>query len=81
MVGPDQIYKAALWMLMFGGSSPKRTILMSNSAQVQQLSTGKLVRAKYASQPQVQTSVQYRDASGKKRYKGSSQLKGTQILV
>ena len=70
-----------MWMLMVGGTSPKRTILVSNSSQVQQLNTGHLVKSKYASKSQVQTTIRYKDASGKTRFKGSPSLKGTQTLV
>lgn len=63
-------------MRLWGGSSPKRAILVSNGKSVQFLGTGTLVKAKHPSS--VQTTLRYVDSSGRVRFKGSGALKGTQ---
>ncbi len=52
--------------------------MVGNSKAIHRLSTGKLVRSLFPSK--VQTAITYVDGNGKKRYQGSRQLKGTQLL-
>ena len=74
-----QLWKTIMWMQLMGGPCPKRTILVSNSRRVNRLQTGRLVRA--MQRTTVATTVRYRDANGKLRYKGSKKLKSTQPLI
>ena len=64
-------------MRMWGGSSPKRTLLFSNGKSVFHLWTGRLVKSKYPTT--VQTAKKYVDSSGCVRYQGTPALKGTQL--
>ncbi len=73
------MYHALLWMQLMGGPCPKRTLLASNSKVVEELNTGRLIRALHHTT--VQTTDRYVDKKGVVRYKGSSQLKSTQTLV
>lgn len=52
--------------------------MVGNSKAIHRLETGKLVRSLFPSQ--VQTAITYLDGNGVKRYQGSRQLKGTQLL-
>jgi len=74
-----QLWKTMMWMQLMGGPCPKRTILVSNSCRVNRLQTGRLVRA--MQRTTVATTVRYRNANGKLRYKGSKKLKSTQPLI
>ena len=68
------------WMAHYGSSTAKRHYLFANNPVVSQLDRGKLVGWKKVGENK-QTAVRYRDTSGKLRFKGTSQLKKTQILV
>lgn len=74
-----QLWKTMMWMQLMGGPCPKRTILVSNSCRVNRLQTGRLVRA--MQRTTVATTVRYRNANVKLRYKGSKKLKSTQPLI
>lgn len=73
-----KMFLATLWMQIYGGTSPKRTLLVSNSPKIEALRTGKLIRSKYKSK--VSTATKYRDSQGVLRYKGTKELKSTQPL-
>lgn len=75
---PWKVFRCTFWMRLWGGSSPKRTLVVGNSKAIHRLETGKLVRSLFPSQ--VQTAITYLDGNGVKRYQGSRQLKGTQLL-
>lgn len=72
----NKLWKTMMRMQLMGGPCPKRTILVSNSCRVNRLQTGRLVRA--MQRTTVATTVRYRNANGKLRYKGSKKLKSTQ---
>lgn len=74
----SQVFKMAMWMRLWGGSSPKRTLLVSNGKAIFKLWTGRLVRSQNPSS--VKTTKRYRDRSGKVRFQGTSSLKSTQPL-
>lgn len=74
-----EVYKVGLWMRLWGAACPKRTILFSNGKAVKMLWTGALDRKKYPSL--IQTATKYIDGAGKRRYKGSKELKSTQSLA
>ena len=71
-----EVFKLAMWMRLWGGTSPKRTVLVGNSALIGNLSTAKLVKKLHPST--VQTAVTYVDSAGCQRYKGTPALKSTQ---
>jgi hypothetical protein len=68
-----------MWMRLWGGSSPKRTLLVSNGKAVKLLCTGKLDHK--LNPTEVQTTTKYRDGKGKLRYHGTKALKSTQPLA
>ena len=76
---PCQVYRVAMWMRLWGASSPKRTILVSNGKAVKLLCTGKLDRK--LNPTELQTTTKYRDGEGKLRYHGTKALKSTQSLA
>lgn len=67
------------WMAHYGAKTAKRHYLFSNSPAVGKLDKGRLVGWKKVAKDK-QTAVHYRDSSGQLRYKGTGQLKATQIL-
>ena len=71
-----EVFKISLWMRLWGGTSPKRTVLVGNSALIRNLGTSKLIKKLHPSS--VQTAITYVDAAGRKRFKGTKALKGTQ---
>lgn len=73
---PCQLKQIIMWMQLFGGSSPKRTMLVGNRKMLRDLQTGRLIRALHKSS--VATATKYIDRQGVLRYKGTSQLKSTQ---
>lgn len=74
-----KMYKTSFWMKHFGGVTPKRTCLWSWSWGVSIFNKGKLRRAQLKSA--VKTAVAYTDGKGKRRWKGTTALKGTQYVV
>ena len=68
------------WMAHYGSATAKRHYMFANNPAVSQLDRGKLVGWKRVEENR-QTAVRYRDTSGKLRFKGTGQLKKTQILV
>lgn len=73
-----QVFKEAFWMRLWGGTSPKRSVVFSNGLAVNKLWTGRLCKRKNPSS--VKTTERYVDGSGKARFHGTSELKGTQSL-
>lgn len=55
----SQVFKMAMWMRLWGGSSPKRTLLVSNGKAIFKLWTGRLVRSQNPSS--VKTTKRYSD--------------------
>ena len=71
-----RIVRGAFYMIHYGGPTPKRHWVYSNSRSVLGLNRGKLrgwKKNKSATAPV----RHYRDAEGKKRYVGTKHLKGT----
>ena len=67
------------WMSNYNHPTPKRTTVVSNSLRIKALSTPKMLPI---SNPDgVETTRRYRDSSGKQRWQGSKDLKGTQNLT
>ena len=56
---PWKVFRCTFWMRLWGGSSPKRTLVVSNSRAIHRLETGKLVRSLFPSE--VQTAITYVD--------------------
>ena len=75
--GPG-FYRQAMWMKLWGHWCLKRTLLWSTSPLIRSLDLGKIEKGKHKSL--VKTAIQYVDGSGKRRYKGSRALKGSQLL-
>ena len=65
-------------MRLFGAECPKRTVVLSNTPLVDELCTGKLVRALHPSK--IRTTSKYVDGCGRTRFKGTASLKSTQQL-
>lgn len=77
---PLKVYKQSFWMQGWGGKTPKRTTLWSNSSAIRLFKTGsehsktsKLMKGKGLTD-------RYKDRSGRWRFKGNSRLKGSQSL-
>ena len=65
-------------MAHFGSATPKGHLLYSNSTAINEFDMGKLaVRARKGGP---KTVVQYKDAQGRSRFKGTRNLKGTESL-
>ncbi len=74
---PSKVFYQTFWMRAFNHPTPKRTIVFSPSALVKKLDRGALKRSQL--QAEIQTTDQYVSKEGKKRFKGNSNLKGTQF--
>ena len=73
-----KIWKTTFWMAHFGSRTPKGHALFSNSKATNAFNMGKLaVRARKKGPAAV---VQYRDAQGRARFKGTRFLKQTESL-
>ena len=73
-----EVYKQTFWMRQWGHETAKRTVLFSNSKWVGGFNLGKMSRAMLESK--VKTTTKYKSRDGKTRFKGNSNLKGTQLL-
>ena len=81
------VFRCNFWMFHFDAKTPKRTSLWSSSASIGLFWTSKLKKVKYerakkergAAQPRPCRS--YRDAEGRVRYHGTSELKQTEFRV
>lgn len=67
-------------MAHYGSPTAKRHYLFANSCVVSKLDRGRLVGWKKVDKEK-RTAEHYLDRSGQPRYKGTAQLKQTQILV
>ena len=74
----SETYKVAFWMRKFAAMSWKRTWVWSVSRKISCLDLGKLTRQEKAGCQR--TTTRYRDAKGKLRFKGNSNLKKSQCL-
>ena len=70
---------ASFWMGHYNARTPKRHVLFANSPAIGLLDLGKLTkRARRTTAPK--TCVSYVDGRGRRRYKGTKHLKGTESL-
>ena len=70
---------SSFWMALYSSPTPKRHVLYSNSPGISWFDLGKL-RRRVLKRNQNKTCVQYRDAAGKLRFKGTRHLKKTELL-
>ncbi|CAK9096788.1 Uncharacterized protein SCF082_LOCUS45422 [Durusdinium trenchii] len=68
------VFKQSFWMSGWGGKTPKRTVLWSNSSAVRVFKTKPKHRVKRGKS----LTDKYRDSSGKVRYKGNKNLRSSQ---
>ena len=66
-----------MWMGHYHHQTPKRTLLVSNSEEIAALKKGPLRKCKKS---KVKTAIKYKNRDGKTCYKGTPQLRGTQLL-
>ena len=64
----------------YKSSTPKRHYAYSNSSSILKIDKGVLQGWKRSGKNKVTTAERYVDASGRKRYKGTSKLRGTETL-
>ena len=73
-----EVFRQSFWMSRWGGKSPKRTTLWSNSSGIRYFATTKkYARMKARSAKQKLADI-YFDRHGQKRYKGNAKLKASQ---
>ena len=65
---------------MYGAPSAKRHKGFTNNLACGKYNLGKLQKKKFEKDPNFRPVVQYTDGAGKKRWKGTAQLKKTQPL-
>ena len=72
----SKVRRVSWWMNRYGAGSAKRQYAWANSPAIMKLDVGwkRMVAS-------IKTSVHYKDRHGNKRWKGSSALKSTEILV
>lgn len=78
---PSKVQKVSWWMAHYKSKTPKRHIAFGNTRMLLALDKGRLRKWKHTRGPKVQTAVHYLDKHGKKRYKGTPQLKETENLA
>ena len=76
---PPQVYKTTWWMGFYGAPPAKRHKGFSNNPWTRKYNLGKL-KNKFKKDKNFKPVVQYTDAAGQKRWKGTAQLKETQLL-
>lgn len=67
-------------MAHYDAATAKRHIGFGNSPVIRQLDRGRLQIKRSSGKPKIKTREKYRDRSGKACYKGTSHLKGTELL-
>ena len=81
-----KVHKASWYMLHYGGPSPKRHYMLSNSASVGKLWRGKLKNWKEMKKKlelqgkSVKYVRKYIDKAGKRRWKGAKSLRSSELL-
>ena len=77
---PDctEVFRSEFWMKHYNHGTPKRSCLWSTAWPIFFFNKGKLCRRK--AQKSYDTTVRYIDSKGRARFKGSKDLKRTQIL-
>ena len=76
----NEVHCVKWWMAHYQSSTPKRHYAYCNSHYIHRLDKGVLQGWKKHKDQKVVTAVHYTDASGKKRYKGTKQLRSTETL-
>ena len=76
----NEVHCVKWWMAHYQSSTPKRYYAYCNSHYIHRLDKGVLQGWKKHKDQKVVTAVHYTDASGKKRYKGTKQLRSTETL-
>ena len=72
-----QVQCVSWWMALYGSKTAKRHYAFGNSRMILGLDRGVLRRPKKAT-PKVVTAVHYTDRHGKRRYKGTKELRKTE---
>ena len=73
-----KVYKCAFWMRKYSSISWKRTWVWSITRRIEALDLGPLTKEE--KQDSETTTTSYRDANGRKRFKGNPNLKKSQHL-
>ena len=76
---PHEVYCQKFWMKHWGHPNPKHSIMWSTSPLIRMLYLGKLIGDQRRSQ--YKSAVAYKDSRGRKKYKGTKDLKRTGLLV
>ena len=74
-----QVHVVKWWMRHYGAPSAKPHFAYANSATIRKLDRGKLKR-EHDHRPTIKTCEKYRNRDGRACYKGTGQLKGTELL-
>ena len=75
----NEVYKVAFWMRKHKAMTWKRTWVWSTSPSIAELDLGPMLPHERVCD--VQTTVQWKDGSGRKRFQGNANLKTTQYLA
>ena len=78
---PIEVQCVRWWMGHYDAPTPKRHYAYANTPVVLRLDRGVLQKWKPKTGKKVKTVEHYVDKNGKKRYKGTKQLRGTENLV
>ena len=76
---PHEVYCQKFWRKHWGHPNPKHSIMWSTSPLIRMLYLGKLIGDQRRSQ--YKSAVAYKDSRGRKKYKGTKDLKRTGLLV
>lgn len=76
----SEVFESCWWMRHYGGESPKRHVMFSNSPWVVELSLGRLVGWKKENNEGKKPCRTYVDSKGVRRFVGTKHLKGTEPL-
>lgn len=76
-----KVYQGSWWMIHYGGSSPKRHIMFSNSPAVSKLCKGRLQGWKAHMNKESKPCRSYKGKDGRRRFHGTKNLKSTEKLI
>lgn len=74
------MFRQTFWMRALGHPTPKRSIVLSNSTWISELSFASRMRAAKL-KSELKTTDKYTSKAGVKRFKGNKNLKGTQLFA
>lgn len=77
-LGAAQVYYQLFWMKAWGHETAKRTIVLASTHLIKSLDCGPMKRK--ALESAISTTDTYESKDGRKRFKGNTNLKGTQLL-